>query len=370
MVYALKFDSDPIIHHETLIEKFVINRLRRVSNKILVRLLMKNNGLYMAKNEALEIVHKRKYRELLYKFPIDFIFRNIVDWIVGFLPKHSIYLFEIDEPFLYEDFIAILVKNLDQDIEATPRLILFKTRIEHRPLLRWIYVSTNFRQIYMYFRMKGKKEQIVTPRGRLKTQYRFVHSLVVLRDNSKLIEVRTNSKINRALASVGRTLEILGLGVDVKVNKINFNSLSFIRRILEFADAVGYLTLEFTGPSISPKERGSRYGKITYSGRRLGGKIDDLRRDEEVREKIEKAFVAGGITKMHGIIRVNLIGDQKLKFDDAELSFGINFRENKVYLFSGATEAGYTFLINKIYDIWRGVSKDEKASPTLDWFLA
>ncbi|MEX0568106.1 MAG: hypothetical protein Q6363_002975, partial [Candidatus Njordarchaeota archaeon] len=306
----------------------------------------------------------------LYRAPTRLIFSNIIDWIVGFLPKHSIYLFEVDGQFSYEDFTNALAEKLNLSDGELPRLVIFRTRIGHRPILRWIYVNANFRQAYMYFEMKGKKERIVTPGGRLKIQYSYILALVVLRDKSRLIEVRINSKINQALLSVGRALEVLGLGVDVKINKINFNSLSFIRRMLGFADAVGYLTLEFTGPSISPKERGSRYGKITYSGRRLGGEIDDLRRDEEVKEKIEKAFAAGGITKMHGTIKVDLTGDPKLKFDDPKLSFGINFRENKVYLFSGATEAGYAFLINKIYDIWRGVSKHEKTAPTLDLFLA
>jgi len=320
-------------------EAFLKKVIREKVPKYVLRHVLRNEGGF-SEDELREAINNPE--EVLFTLGYDKV-RELSDNYFASLPKYSVFLFELKSlPFTdIDDLMNCLEsKKLKDKLYKNIKI----SRITRSPKIRLVYYNKSYNRLQMMFLIRGKKRVEVDPRGKLVVRYSLVKSIVTLGPET-IANVRINGNFNQAVHSLRKSLEILNR--KAKFIPIRFKDLEFVKKVLEFVDRLGYLTLEFLGPGL---------GKVSYSGRR--GRniyISDLRRLDEVRNKIILAFQRGYITRMHGILRV----DNPL-YDD-KVNFGINFRENKLYVFGKTCEYSYIYLINSLYQIWRGVFDEYKA---------
>lgn len=286
--------------------------------------------------------------------------REFVDLFISIKPRYSVFMFELQEiPF--ESLNDLHDKLVNMGIEVNRKLT---NDVNIKPTLWMIYMSQTLDLAHFFLWMRGAPMEIVDEETRrARTQYSLIKAIATLRPNSKLATVSINSGYSKARDSLIEVLKVLSPGELVKpARNLDFKNLRFVKKTLEYVDKVGYLSLEFTGPELE-----SRYGKITYSGRKTRtGLVADLRKDEEVKEKIVEAFKSGSITRMHGFF--DLRG--KCVYD-SEISFGINFREKKMYSFSHICGRCQELLYKMLYDLWKGVINEfpkEKQKTLHDFF--
>ena len=285
---------------------------------------------------------------------------ELTDLFISLRPKYSVFMFELQEP-LFKSLENLHDLLTDMGIEVYKTLTNY---VDTKPTLWKVYMNKTLNAAHFFLRILGKPMSIVDGETKeVRKQYSLIKSIVTLRPNSKLATVSINSSVSKARVSLLKVLKTLlpEKWVESPQN-LNFKDLELIRQTLKYVDKVGYLTLEFFK---SKAESG--YGKITYSGRRTkSGSVIDLRKVEEVKEKIVEAFESGSITRMHGILNTR----GRCPYDD-ELNFGINFRENKMYVFSYACGRCRELLYNILYDLWKGVINElpkEEQKTLYDFF--
>lgn len=314
------------------------NIIRRIPRNTLEKFL-KGKGL---RSSEIDLVRRNSQYAISKLDPNDII--QLIDNYIGSRPKFSIYLFQLDSP-LFSNLGEIIDLLRDRNllgVVGKPRKVYVKTL----PTLNFIYLNQSYKVVQLFFYIKGKRKEVLDDEGKIVSQYKLIRSIVTFRENSPLVDVRLNAEFTAARKSLERALELLGLYK--KAQKLYFNNLNFVRNILEYVDKVGYLSLEFSGPRLP-----SAYGKIVYSSRKAHGRPTDLRKDTEVKEKIVAAFRSGSIARMHGEVKF-----QTPIFIDEYVSFGINFRENRLYVFSTSCEGSYRFLFDMLYHIWKGSGVD------------
>lgn len=235
-------------------------------------------------------------------------------------------------------------------LESTSYRQLEIEQVTRVPHLWQVYINRTFNAIQLAYVVRlDKWDYHINPRTlRLEKTPKIGMGCVTIRAGDQLVDVRgrnINSEIAKEM--VHRAVAYLGGEIE-GIAQLRFNHHEFIRTLLqqENMDALGYLSLRFNS-SHEP-------GVVTYSARKKQGKVEvDLRGLQEVQEKVEKVLSGGGsINSVHGALQI-----RDSPFEDM-VSFGINFKENLVLLFSIASETSIRQVINRVHRIWAGVDHD------------
>jgi len=284
--------------------------------------------------------------------------RWITDNFLTNTPKVPIYMFELKSaPF--NEF-----SELPEEILAKANKTRRLKKYPKEPTLQLVYPNNSYKQLVLRFVFKSPKvEEIINEETGKPMKYsRPIRVFVIFRANNPLVDVR-GSRINATLVKkvLFKALHLLSLNDIPK--RVYMNNIGFIKSLLDFASSVDYITLEFPGELLEEEEEPVP-GKMAFSGR-YGSKrtqAKDLRKYDTVMKAIDRAYKSGEITRAH----LELTLPDKTIFDDIA-SFGINFRESKLYPFRAYSEKAINEMLKILYNVWKGGPYDDVPKRKQKW---
>lgn len=299
------------------------------------------------------------------EYVMTFLTNSQAKWIAdNFLAsrqKMPIYMFELsDIPF------KDLTELPEEILEKSNNLRRFK-KYPKEPKLQMIYLNDTYNELVLRFVFRSPKVEtwVNDETGELIKYSKPIRAFVVFRSNSPLVDIR-GSGMNSTLAKkvLFKALRVLSLQDNHEgyPKRVYMNNIKFIKSLVEFAYSVDYITLEFPGEP-SEDTKNDVPGRISYSGR-YGNKGKDLREYKRVMEMLEHAYKSGEITRLH----IKLALPEKTIFDDIA-SFGINFRENKLYPFRAYSEKAINEMLKILYRVWKGEPYDDLPKRKQKWLL-
>jgi len=295
------------------------------------------------------------------EYVMTFLTPNQAKWIAdNFLlsrPKRPIYMFELpDAPF------EELNELPEEIIERAGTVRKFK-KYPKEPELQMVYLNNTYQELVLRFVFRSPKVEtlISEETGELIRYSRPIRAFVVFRANSQLVDVR-GSRMNSTLAKKVLFKAMHVLSLDGTPKRVYMNNIKFIKSLVNFARSVDYITIEFPGEPLDDTEKDVP-GKISYSGRYgNSGKGRDLREYERVMKTLERAYKSGEITRLHAKLELQ----NKTIFDDIA-SFGINFRESKLYPFKAYSEKAINEMLKVLYTVWKGGPYDDLPKRKQRW---